>query len=141
MRVGKCCTKETISVGIGDTISRVAQQMRENNVGAVLVERDGRPIGIVTDRDIALRCGGRREALADIPVHEVMSRQVFTANEDEDVLEVLEKMREHGVRRVPVVNDGGLLAGMITLDDILLHVARSVRHVADVVMAEIGHEA
>ena len=140
MHVGKICTKETIAVEADDPISRVAQQMRENHVGAVVVHEDGRPVGIVTDRDVTLRCGGRREILADIPAREVMSTNVVSARPEEDVLTVLDRMREHGVRRVPVVNEAGLLAGMVTLDDILLHVARSMRHVADVVLAELSHE-
>ena len=141
MHVGKICTKETIAVEANDPVSLVAQHMRENHVGAVVVHENGRPVGIVTDRDITLRGGGRREILADIPVHEVMSRNVITASPDDDILEVLEAMREHGVRRVPVVNDAGLLAGIVSLDDILLHVARTMRHVSEVVLAELQHEA
>ena len=140
MDVGKICSKETIAVGPNDPISRVAQQMRDNHCGAVLVHEDGRPVGIVTDRDITLRAGGRREIMADIPVREVMTKNVVTVAPDDDILDVLALMREHGVRRMPVVNDAGLLAGMVTLDDIMLHVARSMRHVADVVLAEMGHE-
>lgn len=140
MHVGRICTKETIAVGPDDPISLVAQQMRENHVGAVVVHEDGRPIGIVTDRDITLRGGGLREVLADVKVREVMSRNVVTASPADDVLDVLERMREHGVRRMPVLNEAGLLAGMVTLDDILLHVARSMKHVADVVLAELSHE-
>lgn len=140
MHVGRICTKETIAVEPGDPISRVAHQMRENHVGAVVVQEGGRPVGIVTDRDITLRCGGRRQIVADIPVREVMTKSVVTAAPTDDVLDVLDRMRENGVRRMPVTNEAGLLAGMVTLDDILLHVARSMRHVADVVLAELQHE-
>src|SRR5689334_16060243 len=117
MNVGRICTKETITVGPSDPVSHAAHLMRENHVGAIVVQIDGRPVGIVTDRDITLRGGGRREILADIPVRDVMTRNVVTATPDEDVHDVLERMREHGVRRVPVLNEGGLLAGMVTLDD------------------------
>jgi len=140
VRVGKICTKETISVGPDETVAQAASLMRENHVGAVLVERDGRPLGIVTDRDIALRCGGRLEAISSMKASEIMTPSPLTATEDEDLLEVLDRMRERGVRRMPVVNDAGLLAGMLTLDDILLHLARSMRHVAEVVLTGIGHE-
>ena len=141
MHVGRICSKETIAVGPDDPISLVAQHMRENHVGAVVVHENGRPIGIVTDRDITLRGGGLREVLADIKVCEIMSRNVITAAPTDDVLDVLERMRENGVRRIPVLNEAGLLAGMVTLDDIVLHVARSMRHVAEVVMSELSHEA
>ena len=140
MRVGKICTKETITVGPEENVARAASAMRENHVGAVVVERDGRPLGIVTDRDIALRCGGRLESISDMKASEIMTPSPLTALETEDVLEVLDRMRERGVRRMPVVNDGGYLAGMLTLDDILVHLARSMRHVAEVVLTGIGHE-
>lgn len=141
MKVGRICTKGVIAVEAGDTISRVTQLLRENHVGCVVVhDGAGRPIGIVTDRDVAIRCGGRREALADIKVADVMSRDPLTAQMDEDVLDVLDRMRQHGVRRIPVLNDAGLLSGILSLDDILLHVARSMRHVAEVVLTEISHE-
>ena len=140
MHVGRICTKETIAVGPDDPISLVAQQMRENHVGAVVVHEGGRPVGIVTDRDITLRGGGLREVLADIKVHEIMTKNVVCASPKEDVLDVLERMREHGIRRIPVLNEAGLLAGMVTLDDILVHVARSMRHVADVVLSKLSHE-
>ena len=140
MDVGKICWKETIAVGPRDPISRVVQAMRENHVGAVVVHEDGRPVGIVTDRDIILRGAARREVLADVPVHEVMTKNVVTASPDDDILEVLGLMREHGIRRVPVVNDAGLLAGIVSLDDILLHLARSMKHMADVVLSEMSHE-
>lgn len=139
MKVDRICTKETIAVERSARVSHVAQLMRENNVGAVVVQEDGAPIGIVTDRDIVVRGGGRREALADISVRDVMSANVMTAHPEEDVLTVLDRMRERGVRRVPVVNDAGLLAGILTLDDILLHMARNMRHVAEVVLSELSH--
>ena len=72
--------------------------------------------------------GGRREIMADVPVKAVMTRPVVTAAPEEDIHVALERMREHGVRRLPILNEAGLLAGMVTLDDILLHVARSMRH-------------
>jgi len=140
MKVGRICTKEVIAVEPDDTISRVAQLFRENHVGCVVVHEGGRPVGIATDRDVAMRCGGRRESVADIKVHEVMSRNPITAHVEEDVLDVLDRMRQRGVRRIPVLNDAGLLAGMLTLDDILVHVARSMRHVAEVVLTEISRE-
>lgn len=139
VKVDRICTKETIAVERSARVSHVAQLMRENNVGAVVVQEDGAPIGIVTDRDIVVRGGGRREALADIPVRDVMSANVMTAHPEEDVLVVLDRMRERGVRRVPVVNDAGLLAGILTLDDILLHMARNMRHVAEVVLSELSN--
>lgn len=140
MKVGRICTKEVIAVEPGDTIARVSQLLRENHVGCVVVHENGRPIGIVTDRDVAVRCGGRLESIANQKVADVMSPDPLTASPDEDVLDVLERMRQGGVRRIPVVNDAGLLAGMLTLDDILLHVARTMRHLSEVILTEIAHE-
>ncbi len=141
MRIGRICSKEVMGVGLEDTVSRVTYLMRENHVGVVIVQEDGRPVGIVTDRDIAIRCGGLRTNVSDIPVREVMSTRVMTVNADDDVCLALDRMREFGVRRLPVVNDAGLLAGVVSLDDIVLHVTRTMRKISDIFQAEISNEA
>ena len=141
MRIGRICSKEVMGVGPDDTLSRVANLMRDNHVGCVIVQEDGRPVGIVTDRDIAIRTSGLRSAIADIPVSEIMTTQVMTVGPDDDVCLALERMREVGVRRLPVVNDGGFLAGVITLDDIVQHVSRMMKRIGEVFAAEYETEA
>lgn len=140
MRAGRICTRETISVAPGDDVSRIAHLMAENHVGAVVVEEGGRPLGVVTDRDIAVRCGGRRERLASVLAREVMTPDPLVAGEEEDIIDVLDRMKARGVRRVPLINEGGFLVGMLSMDDILLHLARTMRHLAEVVLTEIQHE-
>ena len=141
MRIGRICSKEVMGVGPEDTLSRVTHLMRENHVGVVIVQEDGRPVGIVTDRDIAIRTGGLRSAVADIPVSEVMSTQVMTVSADDDVCVALERMREFGVRRLPVINEGGYLAGVVSLDDIVQHVARLMKRIGEVFQSEFANEA
>lgn len=140
MRVGRICSKDVIAVEPEARLSRVCQLMRENHVGVVVVQEDGRPVGIVTDRDVALRAGGRREAIADVRAREVMSGQVMTVAPEDDICLALDRMREFGVRRLPVVNEGGFLAGVISLDDIAHHLGQLMRKLGEVIGAELAHE-
>jgi CBS domain-containing protein len=99
------------------TAAAVAQQMRDHNVGSVvIVEPDGLPIAMVTDRDLATR------VLADevdpsAPVGECVSRPLVSGDPDMELEEAAALMVQHRVRRLPVL-DAGELTGIVTLDDV-----------------------
>jgi CBS domain-containing protein len=93
--------------------------MEQRHVGAlVVVERD-RPIGIVTDRDLALRALGRWRG-PNVPVAEVMSTELVVVHVGDRLDEALYTMRRTGVRRLPIVDDTGFLVGVVSLDDLLV---------------------
>lgn len=101
-----------------------ARRMREHHVGDLIVVEPSNgtnePVGIVTDRDLALEVLAENVAQAtSMQVSAVMTCELVTAREDEDVGEVLRKMRTSGVRRMPVVNNEGTLEGILTYDDLL----------------------
>jgi CBS domain-containing protein len=91
--------------------------MLRSHVGAVVVVQAGRPVGIVTDRDLALRvvAAGRS---GDTPVRDVMSENLVTVRFDAQLDDVALRMREQGVRRVPIVDAAGALVGLVSLDDL-----------------------
>ena len=98
--------------------------MRERHVGDLVVveEVDGEnePVGVVTDRDLVLEVFAQDiNSAKSLRISDVMTCELVTAHQGEDASSVLQKMRTHGVRRVPVVNDQGLLEGIITYDDLL----------------------
>lgn len=99
------------------SVQAVAVLMRERNVGSVVLVDGVRPVGFITDRDIALAvvADGRDPGA---PAGAQASTPVITAVPDMDVEEAAERMIRHGVRRLVVV-EGGLLAGVVTLDDIV----------------------
>jgi len=98
--------------------------MRTSHVGSLVVveARGGRhyPVGIVTDRDIVVSVvAGDPDRINYLLVDDVMSDDLVTAREDESIEAALQRMEAHGVRRLPVVDNDGALAGIFTLDDVL----------------------
>jgi CBS domain-containing protein len=109
-------TASVVTAEPGRSLHEIAVIMRERNVGSVVLVDGPRPVGFITDRDLALSvvadgrdAGGRAGDHASSPV--------ITADPEMDVEEAAEKMIRHGVRRL-VVTDSGALAGVVTLDDI-----------------------
>ncbi|MBI4266605.1 MAG: CBS domain-containing protein [Acidobacteria bacterium] len=124
MTVGEICHRNVVVAPKGEMIVDAARRMRTSHVGALVVieNRNGRhvPIGIVTDRDIVVSVvAGDPEHINCLLVNDVMSDDLVAAREHESIEAALKKMEEHGVRRLPIVDADGALAGILTLDDIL----------------------
>lgn len=97
--------------------------MRSHRVGDIVVvsdvEKERVPMGVVTDRDLAVEVLGNGREAAIMPLSGLVRTPVVIAASYEDVHAALERMRVHGVRRMPVVDDSGALVGIVTLDDLL----------------------
>jgi CBS domain-containing protein len=97
--------------------------MREHHVGGLVVvkEKFGKrvPVGIITDRDLVIEVIAEGVDMGDISVGDIMSDQLVTAREGDDLLETLKMMRARGIRRLPVIDDDGALAGILTVDDLI----------------------
>ena len=123
MSIGEVCNREVVIVRRSDTVLRAAELMRSYHVGSLVVVEDGsdpgKPLGIVTDRDLVVEVMAERVAPDDIAVGDVMSYELVTAREDEGVWDVILRMRARAVRRLPIVNDEGMLVGIVTMDDVL----------------------
>jgi CBS domain-containing protein len=103
-----------------DTVLSAAQQMLEHEVGTlVITDEDGLAEGIVTDRDIVLRCVAEGLRAEKTKVARVMTIDVHTVNEDTAIEVALEEMADKEVRRLVVVNDAGRVVGIVALDDFL----------------------
>ncbi len=112
-------TRNVKTAGCAATLQEVAALMRDGDMGAMPVVENGRLIGIVTDRDIVVRAiaDGRN---ASTPIGAVMTTDVFSVNENDFVFEAIRLMGDKQVRRVPIVNDKGELAGIIAMADVAL---------------------
>lgn len=120
MTVGQICNREVDTAEPQETVRAAAQRMGSRSVGTLLVlDRQRRPIGIVTDRDLAVRVVGEGHDANATRVSDVMSADPRTVSELAPVEDAIAIMRTHGVRRVPVVSPQGELVGMVTLDDVL----------------------
>jgi len=123
MRAGEFCNREVVVVDEDRSITEAAQIMREYHVGDVVIckARNGKqvPVGIFTDRDIALEIVAKGTDPESISVSDAMSFELTTVTEDDDLMHVIDVMRDKGIRRVPVVDADEALVGILTIDDIV----------------------
>jgi CBS domain-containing protein len=145
MTVGDICTRNVVVAPGDELIVEAARRMRRSHVGdLVVVEyREGRhvPIGIVTDRDIVVSVvAGNADRIGTLSVSDVMSEDVVTAQEDASIETALRTMEEHGVRRLPIVEAGGGLVGILSLDDVLEYVTSQQSELVGLVAREQGRE-
>src|SRR5262245_27514976 len=121
MRVSEAMTREVRIATPGQTLREVAQMMAEADAGAVPVGENDRLIGMITDRDIAIRAVAQGKG-PETPVREVMSdSNVLYCFEDEDLNDVAKNMGSEQVRRLPVVNKDKRLVGIVSLGNIAQH--------------------
>lgn len=113
-------------------IVAVAERMAEENVGSVVVVDEDRVAGILTDRQIALAVPGSSE-VSELTATDLMTTDPATADPDDGVFDVVTRMDEEGVRRLPVTDDVGNLTGIVTLDDALALLASGLDRAADAV--------
>jgi len=130
MEVGEVCTREVVVAGTGITVAEAAKLMRRHHVGNLVVveQREGSPmpVGILTDRDIVVELVANDVDVRLLSLGEVMTFDLITAEEKEDILETLTKMKTHGVRRIPVVNEAGRLTGILAVDDLVELIAEQL---------------
>jgi CBS domain-containing protein len=133
----RCFAKKVFTAGPHDPIASVAQTMASHNVGAVVITEQWRPVGIVTDRDLALALGARGVS-PQSAVAGVMSAPVITLHQDEGVFhDTSLSMKEAGVRRLPVVDDDGFLIGIVTVDDLVRVLSREMSSIIEAIKPEM----
>jgi CBS domain-containing protein len=121
MKVREIMTRDVIACQKETDLGAAARLMLGGGCGMLPVtDARGRLIGIITDRDIAVAAATRQRNAAHIAVHEAMSSRVRSCYADDGVTDALKQMAEAGVRRLPVVTGDGRLAGIVSMDDIVL---------------------
>src|SRR4051812_11514614 len=140
MKVSRLFTRTAIATRRSAPIAEAAAAMRRFNVGMLLVMEDsgrGQPVGIVTDRDLALQ-GFASEAFI---VGAVMTPVVATVQEQADIHEALEVMRAHGVRRLVVTTAAGVVSGVLSIDDVVDGLSADLAAAAAVLKGEVRMDA
>ena len=117
MRVSEAMTRDVRVCTPGQSIREVAKTMAEIDAGAVPVGENDRLIGMITDRDIAVRAVAAGKS-PDTPVREVMSEHIHYCFDDEELDDVAQNMGDIRVRRLPVVNRQKRLVGIVSLGDL-----------------------
>ncbi len=119
------------------TAMEAARAMQSNRIGTVVVQERGRVVGLVTDRDLAVRVVAAGRDAGATALSEVMSPGVAALPPEASRMEAIRTMKARNVRRIPLV-EGERVAGMVTLDDLLLDEAAPLEEVAGIVRAQIG---
>jgi CBS domain-containing protein len=117
--------KGVISVDSSLTVNDAAKMMEDAKVGAVIVMENNTPIGIITDRDFAIKIASHAYPI-QTPVKKVMSSPLIGVNPDESVLMVADLMYTRGVRKIPVIEEDKVI-GMITATDLVNQFAVSTQ--------------
>ncbi len=140
MRIGEICIREVVCAPAETSVQQAAQLMRRHHVGALLIteERAGKryPMGIVTDRDVVVGVVAEGLVPGVITVGDIMGGELVTVGESEEVFEVIQKMRFKGVRRVPVVEETGVLVGVLAVDDLVDLLAESLTDLSKLIARE-----
>lgn len=134
MSIGRICRREVHLADREESAHAAAQRMRDRRVGTLVVcDGDGVPVGIVSDRDLCERVLAEGRDGRKTRVEEVMSSDLATVTEATPIEEVLRYMRAVGVRRMPVVDEGGALVGVVSVDDILALLAEELGRIGELV--------
>jgi len=117
--VREAMTAEPICLNTNTTVIEAARQMREYDIGDVLVTEDERICGVLTDRDIVIRALADGRDAMQTTIGEIASNHLITVGPDDPVARAIELMRQHSIRRLPVCQDGQPI-GIISIGDLAL---------------------
>lgn len=120
--VSQIMSKNVITVDASEKVLKALQVMAEKGIGSVVIVKNGKPVGILTERDVAKKLVVNKETL-DKKVEDVMSKPLITVSPDTGIFEALQIMRKNNIRRLPVVKNGKL-EGIITEKDLLYWVLK-----------------
>ncbi len=143
MLISDLARTDVVTATDDTSVEELAHMMRDESVGSVVITENDEPVGIVTDRDLSVRVLAQAEgidlsspfSIEDIQAYRVMTHGPFTADVDDSLLDVVDKMCERSCRRVPVTEDGDLY-GIVTLDDFLMLLTHELGELATVIRDE-----
>ncbi len=137
MSLSTICTRQVDTAELQESVWQVAERVRQRTVGClIVVDKSGKPIGIVTDRDLVMRVlAAGRDPHATL-VADVMTRHPDVILEMLNVQAAVSLMRRGRFRRLPVVDSNGSLVGLLTLDDVLRSLTEQFRHISAILQSE-----
>ena len=137
MPVGDFCRREPCTATPDESIREAAKRMDARGVGSlVVVDAEGKPVGMLTDRDLVMRGLRRRRNPDATTVAELMQGEVSRVRETAPLEVAIRRMRSDAVRRIPVVDDAGRLVGILAADDVLQLASSELAGVAEAIRAQ-----
>jgi CBS domain-containing protein len=133
MPVGDYCTEDCCTARPDESVLEAAKRMDSLDVGSlVVIDGDGRPRGIVTDRDIALRVVRRGLPAASTPLSDIVEPDLVALREETPLMTACRRLRAEGLRRLPVVDSDGKLVGVFSVDDGVKLIAQQMAGISEV---------
>lgn len=140
LNIGMISSRDVVYCDEKSSILEIAKLMREKHVGSVVVSTTvgghQRPVGIITDRDLVVQVLAEEAPLDGITAADVMSSEPLCVHENSSVSDAIDAMRSRGVRRAIIVDSSNSLAGIASLDDLLLFFAAELSGLVDLVETE-----
>ena len=123
--------KDVVSVKLGTKLPMVCKLMKQKNVGCVIVLNGDQLQGIVTDRDIVVRCIASGHDIEECEVDHVMTKSPATVNENDGIYDCIQKMKDTKARRMPVISqDGKKVIGLISFGDLIAILSKELSDLA-----------
>jgi len=138
MKISELCNN-AITITQDQTLYDAACLMEENNVGSVVVtgeDKDAKPVGMITDRDLVIRGIADNKDLKETKVSEIMSENLLFLESQKGIKEAIDEMNEKGVRRAPVLNNEKL-CGVVAVDDLIELLAKELNSLAGLVKKQM----
>ena len=136
MNLKKIATRNVVTLAPDATVQEAVKKMREFHVGDIVIVKNvaGKtvPLGILTDRDIVMSTVAFGVAPSSVTVEEIMAPALTAAKTTDSFYHVLNLMKEHGIKRVPLVNPAGTLEGIISSEDIVALLASELTDVVKI---------
>ncbi len=140
MTIGRICQRDVDLANADEPVTAAAKRMRDRHVGTlVVINRDKVPVGLVTDRDLAIRILGDNRDPSTTSVGDIMSQYPRTVSEHTPIEEALAAMRSLGVRRLPVVGSDDRLVGIVSITDFLNLLVEEFRELGGLLDTEAPH--
>jgi CBS domain-containing protein len=137
MSTGRICVPEVDTAEVSESVQAAADRMNSRNVGTlVILDPNEQPLGIITDRDLAIRVLAKGKSPFTTTVGDVMTHIPKTIHEEAPIEQAIEIMRSGPFRRLPVVDDTGKLVGLLSIDDILELLGEEFRDIGALLKAE-----
>jgi CBS domain-containing protein len=126
-----------VTATLDDTVFDVACRMRDKHVGCVVVVRDGRPVGMLTDRDVVLRVVAEGLDARSVLMSSIVTYDAVTVLRTAGFETAARTMREHCVRRVPIVDSEGCVTGIVTADDLIALLGRELSELGQAITSNV----
>lgn len=136
MPIQDLAREEVVSARPDESVEELARRMDEESVGSVVITNGDQPVGIATDRDLTTRVLANGSSPDELTAGDVMTEQLCTVEAEAGFYRAAEIMRQNGVRRLPICDDDGELAGIITADDLSELLAEESEQIADIIRTQ-----